>query len=110
MMTATRVAEYPNGKGAAGILAAGIGSLLVAVFAIAADKAPAVKSMMIFWKPTGPLSGLTTCAIVAWLAVWLVLHQLWHRRNVAIGAVSMAAIVLLLLGVALTFPPIADLF
>jgi hypothetical protein len=99
-----------NGAGAAAILAAGIGAFLLAVFAILADQSAAIKSMMIFWKPTGPLSGVTTCAIVLWLAAWFVLHARWRTRSVAFARVNAAALVLLILGLLLTFPPIADLF
>lgn len=100
----------PNGAGAAAILAAGIGAFLLAVFAILADQSAAIKSMMIFWKPTGPLSGVTTCAIVLWLAAWAILHARWRNRSVALARVNAAALVLLILGLLLTFPPIADLF
>jgi hypothetical protein len=99
----------PNGAGAAAVLAAGIGSLAVAVFAIAADKAAPIKSLMNFYKPTGPLSGVTTCAIVVWLIAWALLHWFWLRRNVEVGRVTVAAFVLLFLSLLLTFPPIADL-
>ena len=100
----------PNGAGAAAVLAAGVGSLAVAVFAILADKAAPIKSLMNFYKPTGPLSGVTTCAIVVWLAVWALLHRRWSWRNVEIGQVTATALILLFLGLLLTFPPIADLF
>jgi len=100
----------PNGPGAAAILAAGVGAFLVAVFAILADQSAAIKSMMIFWKPTGPLSGVTTCAIVLWLATWAILHARWRNKNVALARVNAAAFALLILGLLLTFPPIADLF
>ena len=100
----------PNGAGAAAILAAGIGAFLLAVIAILADQITAIKSLMIFWKPTGPLSGVTTCAIALWLAAWAILHARWRLRNVAFARISAAAFVLLILGFLLTFPPIADLF
>jgi hypothetical protein len=100
----------PNGAGAAAVLAAGIGAFLLAVFAILADQSTAIKSLMIFSKPTGPLSGVTTCAIVLWLAAWAILHARWRSRSVALARVNAAAIALLILGLLLTFPPIADLF
>ena len=54
-----RVQDMPNGPAAAAILAAGIGCFMVALFALLGDKIAAFKSMMIFYKPTGPLSGVT---------------------------------------------------
>ena len=103
-------ANRPNGAGAAAILAAGIGSFLVAVFAILADQSATIKSAMIFYRATGPLSGVTTSAIFAWLAVWALLHARWRNRNLAQARVSVLALVLLIAGLLLTFPPIADLF
>jgi len=99
----------PNGAGAAAVLAAGMGSFCIGLFAVLADKSPAIKSFMIFSKPTGPLSGVTTCAIAAWLFCWAVLHVRWRRRTVGLGRVSAIALALLALGVLLTFPPIGDL-
>jgi hypothetical protein len=100
----------PNGAGAAAVLAAGIGSFAIAAFAIAADKAAPIKSLMNFYRPTGPLSGVTTCAIVLWLAAWALLHWFWSRRSVGVGRIAIAAFILLFLSLLLTFPPIADLF
>jgi hypothetical protein len=99
----------PNGAGAAAVFAAGAGSFLLAVFAILADKVAPIKSLMNLYKPTGPLSGVTTCAIVGWLAVWLILHRRWHWRCIP-ARVTTIALVLLFLSFLLTFPPIADLF
>jgi hypothetical protein len=104
------MASVTNGSGAAAILAAGIGAFLIAILAIAADKFSEIKSVMIFYRPTGPLSGVTTCAIVGWLAAWAILERLWRRRSVALGPVNAAAFLLLALSLLLTFPPIADLF
>ena len=107
---AANVRDFPNGSGAAAVLAAGVGSFLVAAFALIADKSAAIKSLMTFYKPTGPLSGVTTCGIAAWLMAWLVLDRRWSGRTVAMSRVRAAAFALLILAVLLTFPPIADLF
>jgi len=101
--------DFSNGGGAAALLAAGFGSFLLPVFAILGDQSAYFRNLFIFYKPTGPLSGVTTCAIVAWLIAWLILHRAWRERNLAIRRVSAVALVLLFLGLLLTFPPIADL-
>ena len=103
-------AGIPNGSGAAAILAAGIGVFMVALFAIAADKSAAIKSLMNIHKATGPLSGVTTFAIVIWLVVWAILDVRWSKRDVAVARINTIALVLLALSLLLTFPPIADLF
>jgi len=100
----------PNGSGSAAVLAAGIGAFVLPVLAIAADKIPSVKRLMVFYQPTGPLSGVTTSAILVWLAVWAILNFRWRGRSVAVARVSAVALLLLGLGLLLTFPPVADLF
>ena len=98
-----------NGAGAAAVLAAGIGSFAVGLIAALADKSAAMKTAMIFSKPTGPLSGVTTLAIVIWLVAWIVLHAMWRNQSVSLGKINAAALGLLVLGLLLTFPPIVDL-
>ena len=108
--TSSGSTSQTNGAGAAAILAAGIGAFLLAVFAIIGDKWMSARSFFIFSKPTGPLSGVTTCTIVLWIVVWAVLHARWRKRSMALGRINVIALGLLVLGILLTFPPIADLF
>jgi hypothetical protein len=98
-----------NGSGAASILAAGIGSFALAVLACASDKSVAVKNSLVFYEPTGPLSGVTTAAILIWLLTWGILEWRWRNRTVAIGRICTVALALLSLGLLLTFPPVVDL-
>ena len=99
-----------NGPGAAAILAAGIGSFALAVLACAGDKVAAVKNSLIFYKPTGPLSGVTTTAILIWVAAWGILEWRWRNRSVCAGRISIISLALLGLSIVLTFPPVVDLF
>lgn len=98
----------PNGPGAAALLAAGIGACALAVLSIAGDRLPVFAHWMIFSKPTGPLSGVTTSAIVIWLIAWGILELRWRNRNVSMNRVGIAAVVLLIVALLLTFPPLAD--
>ena len=100
----------PSGSGAAAILSAGIACFSLAVLAILGDKLSALKTPLTFSKPTGPLSGVTTVALLIWLLVWVILEVSWRRKTVAVARVSIVALILLGLGFLLTFPPIADLF
>jgi hypothetical protein len=101
--------SLPNGPGAAAILAAGIGSAALGVFAFAGDAVPAVRRAFVFWTPTGPLSGVTLTAIVVWLAAWYGLSRRWGTRDVKIGWVNVAAFLMLIAALLLTFPPFIDL-
>jgi hypothetical protein len=102
--------ERTNGSGAAALLAAGVGAFALAVLAIAADHIAGFGKAMIFYKPTGPLSGVTTLAVVVWLLAWAVLEWRWRKRTVAMGRIASLALGLLALGLLLTFPPVAGLF
>ena len=82
---------------------------MMAVLAILADHASAFRKLMIFYTPTGPLSGVTTTAITIWLLSWVVLDIAWRRRNVK-EAIAPVGLCLLAIGFLLMFPPIGDLF
>lgn len=99
----------PSGPGAAAVLAAGIGACALGLIAFAADKFPPLARLLIFYRPTGPLSGVSTVAILVWLAAWASLHYMWGGRNVSMRPVIVISLVLLGVGLLLTFPPFADL-
>jgi hypothetical protein len=99
-----------NGSGAAAILSAGIGAFALAFLAIAADKSAHIASGLIFYKPTGRLSGVTTAGILIWLFTWGILEWRWRNKTVPAGRINTAALILLGLSFLLTFPPLADLF
>jgi len=99
----------PNGPGAAAVLAAGIGSLALGVFALAGDAVPTIRSAFNIWNPSGPLSGVTTGAVVVWLVAWFLLARRWSNRDVGLTAVTVTALAMLAGGLLLTFPPFMDL-
>jgi hypothetical protein len=103
------VPAIPNGTGAAAMLAAAVGCFALGVLAFAGDKSVAIKNSLNFYKPTGPLSGVTISAIVIWFAIWGILEWRWGRKTVALGRVNTIALVLLGLSLLLTFPPVVDL-
>ena len=102
--------RLPNGPGAAAILAAGIGSFALGVMTVAGDKSKALAAHLIVYRPTGPLSGVTTVAIAVWLISWALLGRLWRSRDLPMRPIVTAAFVLLAASLLLTFPPVIDLF
>ncbi len=102
------VEQQPTGSGAAAILAAGMGSLALGVFAFAGDAVPALGRAFTFWQPTGALSGVTITAIAVWLISWFVLSRRWASRDVRLGPVNAAAFAMLAAALLLTFPPVMD--
>ena len=101
--------RLPNGSGAAAILAAGIGAGVLGVFALASDALPAVNRFFQFSQASGDLSGVTTTAVIVWLLCWLGLSRRWRGRDVNLFPINLAAMVLLVAGLLLTFPPFMDL-
>ena len=102
--------RLPNGPGAAAILAAGVGSAAIGVLALGTELSPALRGLLNFYNPVGPLSGKTTVTIIVWLVAWYALSRLWRQKTVAMGPVNVAALVLLGIGFLLTFPPVWYLF
>jgi hypothetical protein len=102
--------RIPNGSAAAAFLAGGIGAFAVGLMTTLAEASSAVADMLRFSAPVGPLSGKTTVAVIVWLIVWGVLGGLWKGKEVDFGKVSLAAFILLALGLLGTFPPFFELF
>lgn len=101
--------ELANGPAGAAILSAGIGCFAIGLLSVIGDGSKKMAGLFTFYRPTGPLSGVSSLGIAVWLVVWLVLARRWRSRTVAIGRVNIAAFVFLTLGLMLTFPPIGDL-
>jgi len=99
----------PNGPAAAAILSAGAGCSVLGILALAGDASKAVAKLLTFYLPTGPLSGVTCLAILFWLVMWFILASRWRTRTVAIAKVNVTALLLLAVGILLTFPPFVDL-
>jgi hypothetical protein len=114
----------PNGPVAAAFLAAGVGSLTVGIGVVLNEASATIKNaigvdfnaLLQFDKNfglgsgIGPLSGKVALAVIAFLASWLIFH-LWLRgKEVHFRPYFIAALVLVGLGFALTFPPIFVLF
>jgi len=98
-----------NGPVAAAVLSCGLGCFLLGVLAVAGDGSKRLASVLNFYNPSGPLSGVTTVAIALWLVCWAVLAIRWRNKSLAFGKVSAIAFLFLALGLLFTFPPFGDL-
>lgn len=102
-------AELRSGPGAAALAAAGIGCATLGLLALLGDAFAPISHLLNIYKPTGALSGVSTGAIVVWLASWFVLNRRWRDADIDVGKTSIVAFVLIAIGFAFTFPPIMDL-
>ena len=100
--------HLPNGPAGAAILAAGASCAALGILAVLADAFKPLARSLTFYPPTGPLSGVSSLAILFWLVLWIVLARRWRAKTVAIAKVNATAFLLLALGILLTFPPFAD--
>ena len=100
----------PNGFGAAAILAASIGCLSLGILTVAGDASKSFARHLVLYRPTGPLSGVTTLAIAIWLLAWALLSRRWGSRNIGLRPILIVAFLLLAASLLLTFPPVIHLF
>ena len=122
-MDAVQTDTKPNGPVAAAFLAAGVGSLVIGIGVVLNEASATIKDAIGvdfnaflqfdksfgFGAGVGPLSGKVGLAIIAFVVSWVVFH-LWLRgKEVKFRRYFIAALVLVALGFALTFPPIFTL-
>jgi hypothetical protein len=123
-MTTMETDTKPNGPVVAAFIAAGIASLAIGIGVVLNEASAAIKGAIGidfnaflqfdknfgFGSGVGPLSGKVGLAIIAFAVSWVLLH-LWLRgKEVNFRTGFIAALVLVGLGFALTFPPIFKLF
>lgn len=109
---ATREARraLTNGAAAAAVLAAGIGSFVLGLFTTLAAASEGIKELLNWYGPAGPLSGKSSLAVIAWLVAWGILHVRWKDREVNFDRIFVITLVLIGLGLLLTFPPVFEAF
>jgi multisubunit Na+/H+ antiporter MnhG subunit len=99
--------SLPNGAAAAAMLAAAFGAFALGVIVLLGELG--VFTAPSLYAPAGGVSGRTTIAVVIWLLAWAGLHRRWRDQDVNMRMIAVAAVVLILVGVAGTFPPVWDL-
>jgi len=102
--------RIPNGPAAAAILSAGVGSATIGLMTTGAVISAGLKSALNWWSPAGSLTGKTGVSVIAWLVTWIVLHVLWKDKDVPLVRVLVVTLVLLALGLLLTFPLVFEAF
>ena len=96
--------EVANGAALASFLAAGIGAFAIGVIVILNEAG--LFAVPALYAPTGGVSGRTTLAVVIWLISWAVLHRRWKNRQIESRRVPFLSVILIGLGILLTFPPV----
>ena len=104
MAKANALQPIPNGAAMAAFLSAGIGAFAVGCVVLLNETGVLVVPS--FYAPAGGVSGRTTVAAVIWLVAWAVLHYRWKDRDVDTRRTNVWTLVLTVLGLAATFPPV----
>jgi len=119
-MTTSQIDTKPNGPVAAAFLAAGVGSLVIGIGVVLNEASSTIKDAIGidfnaflqfdksfgFGAGVGPLSGKVGLAIIAFAVSWVIFHFWLRGKEVNFRRYFIAALVLVALGFALTFPPI----
>ncbi|HEX7122952.1 MAG TPA: hypothetical protein VF178_11320 [Gemmatimonadaceae bacterium] len=92
-----------NGAVMAAFLAAGIGAFAVGFWVILSEAG--IFAAPTLYRPAGGVSGRTTFGVLTWVIAWGVLHARWKARSVDPRRVFTITLVLIALGLVLTFPP-----
>jgi hypothetical protein len=104
------LARKPEGPISAAIIATGIGATSLGALTTLAEASTDVEDALAWSDDVGPLSGVSTLAVVAWLIAWAALHVGLRGRPYETVRALVIGLVLLALGLLGTFPPFFQLF
>jgi hypothetical protein len=104
------VPDKPEGPIVAAILAGGVGCLAMGVFTTLAEASTSLADKLAWSDKVGPLSGKTIMTVIVWLISWAILHAVYRNRAAETKGALTIALVLIGLGVLLTFPTFFQLF
>lgn len=93
-----------NGAAMAAVLGSGVGSFAMALFVLLNEAG--LFAAPTLYGPAGGVTGRTTFAAIVWLLAWGVLHARWKSRDVASRPVFTGTVVLVVLAILGTFPPV----
>jgi len=104
----TEITELDRAIGAA-FLGGGIGIFVLGIATVLAEGNSSISQALNWVKPVGALSGKTGVAIIAFLVSWVIVHFAFKNRAVSLMTAFSITLVLVVLGLLLTFPPVFDL-
>jgi hypothetical protein len=102
--------EKPNGPVVAGLLAAGIGALVLGVLTTVAEASESFGESLQYNDRVGPLSGKVIWATAAFVVSWVVLGVWLRARDLGWSSMLVVTGVLIALGILGTFPTFFQAF
>lgn len=101
--------DVKNGLVAAAMLAGGIGCFFLGLMTDLSEANKAIEGILTFSKPVGALSGKTIVAFLLWFVSWAILASKWKDLEVNFGKVYKVTLIMVILGILMTFPLFFDL-
>jgi hypothetical protein len=98
------------GSAAAALIAAGIGCFVLGLFTTLNEVSSTLSDGLNWWNSVGPLSGKTALGVFAWIISWAILWPLYRNKRRSLWTAFIIMVVLIVIGLVLTFPPFFELF
>jgi hypothetical protein len=98
------------GAGAAALISAGIGCFVIGLMTSLVEASAGLGKALNWWNSVGPLSGKTLVGVTVWIVAWLGLWLAWRNKDRSLRMAFAVMIVLVVVGLLLTFPLIFDKF
>jgi hypothetical protein len=105
--------DRPDGPGAAMMISAGIGVLVLGIMTLWAEASAGMNTALANWDfgtGVGSLAGKTIIAGIAYFASLVILWLIWRRRDVNIKTSFYVGLLLGVIGAVLTFPTFFQAF
>jgi hypothetical protein len=104
-----KAATLDSAVGAA-LIAGGVGSFVLGLAVVGAEANAGIKSFLTWISSVGPLSGKVGVSVIAFVLSWIILHFVLRDHTLKLTTSFVIAVILLGLGLLLTFPPVFVLF
>lgn len=102
--------HIPSGPAAAAFLSGSLGVFVIGLMTTLSEASHAIGSALNWYNPSGPLVGKTLLGIIVWLISWFFLNKSWGEKEVDLKRIFTWSMILILLGLLLTFPPFFTIF
>ncbi len=100
----TPESHFNNGTAVAALFGAGIGCLVLGLLTLLTKVSSTIENALDLYRPTGPVSGITTLAVIVWLVAWAAMHTFLRNRQMDLHKVYIIVLILVGLGLLACFP------
>lgn len=94
----------------AAIMACGVGCASAGLLYLLGDRFPFWNRWLSLNQSVGALSGVLCGTVVLWVIAWIASRQYWKKKTPSTKKIVPVALMLLAMGLLLTFPPFVRLF